>query len=350
MSVQTLYVAHTAGTVLGSHTRSPWVAASAAQAAATVWDGQPVFTDRAEAFAWIETTRAEGARWLDFAVARLDADAYPDPPGPRRVRIDYRAVADPHRQVVRADTDSPGPRPDVLNALYHGVHERALHEWWLSGQSADRAAALAGAAWRATYPIGFHDAAQVVAGRIGHAAHLLLTDPDPRNDLDDSTAAGLAALTRTAAALAHTDLHVPDPPEFVVADTTAIVATDPDHGWRHAVDRLWAAALLTAADDATTSAATNLRQAWRSHGHADTDTLTRQAFGGWLDRALSDTQQVVVDEWRHVCGQRPLRPVPAAARAYPAVTSIRVSSTVDADLALTAAPMAGAALAPGRAR
>ena len=95
MSVQTLYVAHTAGTVLGSHTRSPWVAASAAQAVSTVWDGQPVFTDRAEAFAWIEATRTEGARWLDFAVARVDADTYPDPPGPRRIRIDYRALGDP---------------------------------------------------------------------------------------------------------------------------------------------------------------------------------------------------------------------------------------------------------------
>ena len=72
MSVQTLYVAHTAGTVLGSHTRSPWVATSAAQAAATAWDGQPVFTDRAEAFAWMQATRAETARWLDFAVARIE--------------------------------------------------------------------------------------------------------------------------------------------------------------------------------------------------------------------------------------------------------------------------------------
>ena len=348
MSVQTLYVAHTAGTVLGSHTRSPWVAASAAQAVSTVWDGQPVFTDRAEAFAWIDATRAESARWLDFAVARVDADTYPDPPGPRRIRIDYRTLGDPHRQVVRADTNTQGPHAGVLNALYRGVHEQALHEWWLSSQSGDRAAALADAVWRATYPIGFHDAAQVLAGRIGHAAYLLLTDPDPRHDLDDPTAAGLAALTRTAATIARTDLQVPDPPEPVIADTAITVHTGPDHGWRHAVDRLWAAALLTAADDATTSAATGLRDAWRSHGQAH--TLTRQAFGGWLDRALGDTQQAVTDEWRHVCGQRPLRPVSAAARAYPGVTSIRRPSTADADLVLATAPMAVAALPPGRAR
>jgi hypothetical protein len=346
--VQTLYVAHTAGTVLGSHTRSPWVAADAAQAAATVWNGQPVFTDRAEAFTWIEATRAEGARWLDFAVARVDADTYPDPPGPRRVRIDYQALGDPHRQVVRADTDSPGPHARVLNALYRDVHEQALHEWWLSSQAGDSVDVLADAVWQATYPIGFHDAAQVLAGRIGHAAHLLLTDPDPRHDLDDPTAAGLAALTRAAATIARTDLQVPDPPEPVIADTAITVDTDPDHGWRHAVDRLWATALLTAADDATSYAATALRDAWRSHGQAD--TLTRQAFGGWLDRALGDTAQAVTDEWRRVCGQRPLRPVPAAARAYPAVTGIRRLSTVDADLALADAPMPGAALPLGRAR
>src|SRR6185369_10043878 len=84
MSVQTLYVSHTAGTVLGSHTRSPWVAASAAQAAQTAWDGQPVFTDRVQAFAWLDTVRADVFRWLDFAVARVDADTYPDPSGPPR--------------------------------------------------------------------------------------------------------------------------------------------------------------------------------------------------------------------------------------------------------------------------
>lgn len=345
MSVQTLYVAHTAGTVLGSHTRSPWVAASATHAAAAAWDGQPVFTDRAEVFAWIESTRAQTARWLDFAVARVDADTYPDPPGPRRVRIDHQALADPHRQVVRADNDSCGPHAGVLNALYRSVHEQALHEWWLAGQSTDRSAALTDAVWKVTYPIAFHDAAAVLAGRLGHAAHLLLSDADPRQELDDSTAAGLAALTRTATAVAGTDLHVPDPPEAVLADTAAIVDADPDHGWRNAVDRIWATALLTAADHATSFAAAAVRQAWHAHGQAD--TITRHAFGQWVDRALHDTAQAVAEEWRQVCGQRPTRP---AARAYPPATRIRVPSTVDATLVLAAAPMPAAGVAPGRAR
>jgi hypothetical protein len=345
MSVQTLYVAHTAGTVLGSHYRSPWVALSAAEAAATAWDGQPVFTDLAEAFAWIDAARADVFRWLDFAVARVDAETYPDPPGPRRVRIDNRALRDPHRQVVRADTDSPGPHAGVLNALYRSVHEQALHEWWLAGRSADRAAALADAVWQATYPIAFHDAAQVLAGRLGHAAHLLLTDLDPPHDLDDSTASGLAALTHTATTVAGIDLHVPDPPKAVLTDTAAIVDADPDHGWRHAVDRTWATALISAADDATSVAATALRQAWHAHGRAD--TITRQAFGQWVDHTIDDTAHAVTDEWRQVCSQRPLR---QAARAYPPAASIRVPSTVDAPPALAAAPMPAAGPASGRAR
>ena len=345
MSVQTLYVAHTAGTVLGSHTRYPWVAASAAQAAATDWDGQPVFADRAEAFAWIDTARAQTARWLDFAVARVDADTYPDPPGPRRVRIDHQALVDPHRQVVRADTDSPGPHAGVLNALYRSVHEQAGHVWWLAGQSNERSAILTEAVWQATYPIAFHDAAQVLAGRLGHAAHLLLTDPDPRHDLDDSTAAGLAALTRAATMIAGTDLHVPDPPEAVLADAAAIVDAEPGQGWHSAVDRIWATALLTAAADATSIAATALRQAWHAHGQSD--TITRHALGRWVDDALDDTAQAVTDEWRQVCGQRPLRP---AARAYPAAATIRVPSTADAAFALAAAPMSPAGVASGRAR
>ena len=345
MSVQTLYVAHTAGTVLGSHTRSPWVAASAAQAAQTAWDGQPVFTDRVQAFAWLDTVRADVFRWLDFAVARVDADTYPDPSGLRRVRIDYRALTDPHRQVVRADTDSPGPHAGVLNALYRGVHEQALHEWWLAGRSHHRAAALTDAVWRATYPIAFHDAAQVLAGRLGHAAHLLLTDPDPRHDLDEPTAAGLAALTRSATTIAGTDLHVPDPPEAVLADAATIVDADPDHGWRNAVDRIWATALLSAADNATSFAADALRQAWHAHGRAD--TITRHAFGRWVERAVDDTAQAVSDQWRQVCGHRPVHP---AARAYPAAASIRVPSTVDAAFALAAAPMRAARAGSGRAR
>jgi hypothetical protein len=347
MSVQTLYVAHTAGTVLGSHTHCPWVAASADQAAANAWDGQPVFTDRAEAFAWLDTTRAGTARWLDFAVARLDADTYPDPTGPRRVRIDYHALRDPHRQVVRADTDSPGPHAGVLNALYRGVHEQAGHVWWLAVQSTsqDRAAVLTDAVWRATYPIAFHDAAAALAGRLGHSAHLLLSHPDHRHDLDDPTAAGLAALTRTATAIAGTDRHIPDPPEAVFADTAAIVGAGPDHGWRNAVDRIWANALLVAAGDATGFAATALRHAWQTTGQAD--TITRRAVGRWVDRALHDTAQTVIDEWRQVCGQRPLR---QAGRAYPAAPSIRFPSTVDATPALPAAPMNAADVVSGRTR
>jgi hypothetical protein len=339
MSVQSLYIAHTAGTVLGCHTRSPWVATSATQAAATAWDGQPVFTDRVEAFAWIESTRTDMARWLDFAVARVDADTYPDPPGPRRVHIDFAALQDPHRQVVRADTHSPGPHAGVLNALYGNVHGQALHTWWLNMRSTDRPTALTDTAWQATYPIAFHDAAQVLAGRVGHAAHRLLTDPD----LDHPTAAGLAALTRTATTIAGTHLHLPDAPASVLADVAAIVDADPDRGWRHAVDRIWASALLTAAGDATSFAAAALRQAWR--GHAQADTITRHAVAEWVDRVLNDTAQAVTDEWRQVCGQRSARP---AVRAYPAAASVRVPSTVDATLA--AVPMPAARLVAGRAR
>lgn len=346
MSVQTLYVAHTAGTVLGSHIRSPWVAARAADAAATAWDGQPVFTDRAQAFAWLDTTRAGTATWLQFAVARVDADTYPDPPGPRRVRVDERALRDPHRQVVRADTDGPGPHAGVLSALHRSVHEQAGHVWWLAGRSTEPpTAALADTVWRATYPIAFHDAAQVLAGRIGHAAHLLLTDPDPRHDLDHPTAAGLAALTGAATTVAGADLHVPDPPPMVLADAAALGEADPDRGWRNAVDRIWASALLTAADDATSFAATVLRQAWHSHGQPD--TITRQAFGQRVDRALHDTTRAVTEQWRQVCGQRPPRP---AGLAYPAATRIRVPSTVDTTVALAAAPMPAAAAVSGRAR
>src|SRR5262249_35929676 len=163
-----------------------------------------------------------------------------------------------------------------LNALYRSVHEQALHEWWLAGRSEDRPAALADAVWQATYPIAFHDAAQVLAGRLGLTAHLLLTDPDPRHDLDDTTAAGLAALPRPAPTIASTALEVPDPPEAVLADTAALVDADPDHGWRHAVDRIWATALLSAADHGTSFAATALRQAWHDHGQSD--TITRHLF------------------------------------------------------------------------
>jgi hypothetical protein len=318
MSVQTLYVAHTAGTVLGSRTRSPWVAASAAHAAAAAWDGQPVFTDRAEAFDWIEAVRGDGVRWLDFAVARVDADTYLDPPGPRRVRIDDHAVDDPHRQVVRADSESPGPHVGVLTALYRGVHEQALPERWRATTPANRASALTDAVWHATYPIGFHDAAQVLAGRVGHAAHLLLTDPDPRQDLDEPTAAGLAALTRAATSIAHIHLEVPGPPRVLAAVTAAGLDTDPDRGWSNAVDRVWGAALRTAADDATSYAATTLRLAWRGQP----DTLTRQAFGVWLERALTSTRQAVTAEWGQACEQRPPQPGPAAARAYRSVTRI----------------------------
>ena len=354
MSVQTVYIPHTAGTVLGSHYHQPWVAASAAHAAATPWQGQPAFTDRADAFAWLELARADTFRLLDFAVARIDADTWLDPHGQRRLWVDYPALVDPHRQVVRVDADSPGPNVSTLNALYAGVHEHALHRWESSRRAwtgRDPATDLAHTVWQRTYPIAFYDAAAVLAERVGHAARLLLSDPDPRQDLDHATIAGLSALTHAAAGLANTRLQVPAPAASVVDAAASAARDDRQGGWRYAVDRVWAQALVTAAADGLITAATALTNAWTTRSGGDAPaTAAGQAVGAWLRRTLAESHQSVLSEWLQVAGHHPTKPAPAAARAYQQLTTINHDSTVDAPVALPAAPAAVAALPSGRGR
>jgi hypothetical protein len=296
-----------------------------------------------------------------------------------RVSVEHSELTDPDNQIVRSSTDAAGPHPSVLNACYNAVHEAAARRWTSptarTVAGGDRISDLVDAVWARTYPLAFRDAQQVLAGQIGHAAGLLLNDPDPRQDLDDATRRGLAALTQAADALAAGTLTsaVPAPARSVHGDAQW-VADHPDRGgWRHAVDRVWANALSTAAADGVLTAATDLAIAWNSRNStlAESDAMTpsasEQAVTGWLRRTLAETNRTVLGQWMHAAGRRPpqgAQPTPAvqspdsglatglsrsaAGRAYPAL------ATVDSSVQPAGAPLAlggpVAAATPGRAR
>ena len=250
---------------------------------------------------------------------------------PTRTR---RSIARGHRR--------SGPHAGVLNALYRAVHEQALHEWWLSGQSDDRAAALTNAVWQATYPIAFHDA-------LGRRRSPRLRRPPPADRPD--RAAWFLHRRRAGRADPHRHHHRRHRPagteaaRTVLADATVTVDADPGHGWRNAVGGSTTRATAAADGRLRSDRTAGARQ---SHGQAD--ALTQQAFGGWVDRALR----------RRPAG--PGRPASRSAandrcvqsrqpaRAYPAVASVRVASTVDAAFAVAARPLPAAGLASGRAR
>lgn len=359
MSTETIYIPHHSGTVLGGQTARPWLADSAAHALRTVWQGQPVFTSREEAFAWLATARTTMFALVDFAVARLDADVddRPERTGARRVWLDSTELIDPDRQVVRASS-AAAPHPSVLNALYNGAHEEAAHRWtsppagWVTGL--DPIADLVHTVWSNTYPLAWHDARHVLAERIGQAARLLLADTDPRHDLNAATHRGLAALARTAAAVDDPmTAGVAPAPAPIVLDGARAISADPSRGgWRHAVDRVWDSALTTAAADGVLTAATELTNAWHSRhrsGPPGQTSAGEEAVTTWLRRTLADTTGAVLGQWTHAVGRRPERTttdqsldrVSTAGRAYPAMTTVDValrpadsSSTADRAVAM----------------
>ena len=362
MATENVYVPHLCGTVLGSHSHRPWIADTAADAAAVPWRGQPVFTGWGEAFGWLTHARAGAFRLLDFAVARVDADTHIGPYGERRVHLRWAALVNPHHQVLRASVEGPGPNASVLNALHTGVHENAARRWTSPASRADigrdPVTDLVHTVWERTYPLALRDAQQVLARRVDHAARLLLSDPDPRLDLDQRTRAGLAALTRAADRLtAGTAAGVPAPEESVVFDAGTVAGDQRRGGWRHAVDRVWAQALFTAAADGLITATAALAHAWDSRTAAASDADggsgrpagTEQAVTAWLRRTLADTNQTVLGEWLHATGRHPDAPAPAAGRAYPQLSAITVATTVDAGAVPAAAPLVGAVAAPVRA-
>ena len=362
MATETVYVPHLCGTVLGSHVHRPWIADTATDAAAVRWRGQPVFTARHEVFAWLAHVRAGVFRLLDLAVARVAVETHIDSYGVRRVHLPWAALISPNHQVLRASAEGPGPNASVLNALYTGVHEDAARRWTspasLRVTGRDRVADLVHTVWERSYPLAFRDAQQGLAQRVGYAAGLLLSDPDPRPDLDQPTRAGLAALTQAAKHLtAGAAAAVPAPQESVVQDAGALAGDRRRGGRRHAVDRVWAQALSTAAADGLITAETVLADSWdmRTRATALTydagggDTGAAQAVTAWVQRTLADTKDTVLREWRHAAGHYPHVPTPAAGRAYPQLSAIGATSTIVAGAVPAPALPGNAVVASARA-
>ena len=96
-----MYVPHRGGTELGIHQRAPWLDGNLAEATRGPRAGQPVFTDHAAAFGWLDRARTDQLGALDLSIAAVAATPHIAADGLRRIAVDRAALHDPAAQVVR---------------------------------------------------------------------------------------------------------------------------------------------------------------------------------------------------------------------------------------------------------
>ena len=319
MSVQTLYIPHTAGTVLGSHyppavgrrQRRPRRRHAVAGPARVHRPGRSVRLARARARGHVPVARLRRRPHRRRHLA-----------GPARTApacgMDYRGPGRPAPPGRAGRRRQPRPATSsVLNALYAGVHEHALHRWESSRRACDRPGP-----GRRPRPHGV--AAHLPdrlprrrpgpgrAGRPRRPAAAVRPGPAPGPRRRDRRRAGRPDPHRRRPAPTPACRCPPRPRSSSTPPPRRPATTRPG-GWRHAVDRVWATALVTAAADGLITAATALTNAWntrhrrRRAGHAQPGR--RSAVASPHARRH---HQAVIGEWLQVC-----RPPPHQARHRP---------------------------------
>ncbi len=308
MTIETVYVAHHSGAVLSSHHLPPWVADDLAQATHKVWHGQPVFRDRATAFAWLDWALNDRFRLLDMSVAEVRADTYVRPGDVVRARLDRTALLDPAAQIARGTPQAERPHPSVLASWYSTTRAAGGTRWV---GAAPRAASpdawigdVARTVWNHAYPLASRDARTTVAACVADAAAAAL-HAEPSGNAH----AGLARLHTIADQIGTAGIPttVPDIATRTVAAATEAAREEADgRGWQRVVDRVWTDALNIAALDSVLATAADIHIAWRAVRAAD-----EHARGGtrdlpaWIRATLVDANRTVAQQWRDAASTTP---------------------------------------------
>jgi len=316
---QTVYVPHRGGTVLGIHRQAPWLAGNLAEATRHPGRGQPVFTDQAAAFGWLDRagTRACAGRVgaLDLSIAAVTAAPHPAGDGPRRIAVDRAALRDPATQVVRAGAAAPGPHPAVLAAWQLTTRVEAGVGWarHLAHGRPDRHGlrGLVDTVWALAYPIAYRDARTALTDQVILAASTAIADLDHRHDPHGVARHALQRLASLAieATANPRPAVVPDPPSVVRA--RAATAAGPEGtDWIAAADLTWTTALRGGAVDAIATTAADIYTAWCSvttgRSPASTDIrIGERDLTGWLRTTLGAGNRRIANQWLAATAARP---------------------------------------------
>ena len=326
---QTVYVPHRGGTVLGIHQQAPWLAGSLAETTRHPGRGQPVFTDQAAAFGWLDRagTRACAGRVgaLDLSIAAVTAAPHPAGDGPRRIAVDRAALRDPATQVVRAGAAAPGPHPAVLAAWQLTTRVEAGVGWarHLAHGRPDRHGlrGLVDTVWALAYPIAYRDARTALTDQVILAASTAIADLDHRHDPHGVARHALQRLASLAieATANPRPAVVPDPPPALRA--RAATAAGPEGtDWIAAADLTWTTALRSGAVDAIATTAADIYTTWRtpppdiSIGERDLTGWLRATLGARPGRSPGAANIAALRTLRRI--QAEARPAGCGARVF----------------------------------